>query len=182
MTVTSHRARSFIQSANNNNKKKKKKKKNHIERRKSRFFTVELGASARDRQNRLHISELHIYENSLICKSERQTCIYPKLAYKQINLHISDFFLMTRYRWSVLGRWRNSGETTTQDGHKLYFSGKEDRHENGVGFLVHKDTVNTVMGCQPISSRLITIRLRATPFNITLCRPLLQQQIMMMTK
>ena len=27
--------------------------------------------------------------------------------------------------------------------------------------------MNTVMGCQPISSRLITIRLRATPFNIT---------------
>ena len=49
-----------------------------------------------------------------------------------------------RYRWSVLGfcevRWRNFGETATQDGHKLYFSGKEDRHENGVGFLVHKDT------------------------------------------
>ena len=77
---------------------------------------------------------------------------------------------MRRYRWSVLGlcevRWRNFGETTTQDGHKLYFSGKEDRHENGVGFLVHKDTVNTVMGCQPISSRLITICLRTTPFNI----------------
>ena len=93
---------------------------------------------------------------------------------------------MRRYRWSVLGlcevRWRNSGETTTQDGHKLYFSGKEDRHENGVGFLVHKEAVNTVMGCQPISSRLITIRLRATPFNITLCRPMLQQQIMMMRK
>ena len=85
---------------------------------------------------------------------------------------------MRRYRWSVLGlcevRWKNSGETTTHDGHKLYFSGKEDRHENGVGFLVHKDTVNTVMGCQPISSRLITIRLRATPFNITIvqaCAP-----------
>ena len=28
--------------------------------------------------------------------------------------------------------------------------------------------MNTVMGCQPISSRLITIRLRATPFNITI--------------
>ena len=79
---------------------------------------------------------------------------------------------MRRYRWSVLGlcevRWKNSGETTTQDGHKLYFSGKEDRHENGVGFLVHKDTVNTVMGCQPISSRLITICLRATPFKVTI--------------
>ena len=78
---------------------------------------------------------------------------------------------MRRCRWSVLGlcevRWRNFGETTTQDGHKLYFNGKEDRHENGVGFLVHKDTVNIVMGCQPISIRLITIRLSATPFNIT---------------
>ena len=28
--------------------------------------------------------------------------------------------------------------------------------------------MNTVMGCQPISSRLITIFLRATPFNITI--------------
>ena len=78
---------------------------------------------------------------------------------------------MRRYHWSVLGlcelRSKNFGETTTQDGHQFYFSGKEDGHENGVGFLVHKDTVNTVMGCQPISSRLITIRLEATPFNIT---------------
>ena len=59
---------------------------------------------------------------------------------------------MRRYPWSVLGlcevRWRNFGETATQDGHKLYFSGNEDRHENGVGFLAHKDTVNTVMRCQ----------------------------------
>ena len=35
------------------------------------------------------------------------------------------------------------------------------------GFL-HKDIVNTVMGCRPVSSRLITIRLRAAPFNITI--------------
>ena len=78
---------------------------------------------------------------------------------------------MRRYCWSVLGlcevRWRNFGETTTQDGHKLYFSGKEDRLGIGVDFLVHKDILNTVMGRQPVSSRLITIRLRATPFNIT---------------
>ena len=57
-----------------------------------RYSGTRIYASARDRQNRLHISELHIYENSLICKSERQTCIYPKLAYKHINLHISVFF------------------------------------------------------------------------------------------
>ena len=35
-------------------------------------------------------------------------------------------------------------------------------------FFVHKDIVNTVMECCPVSSRLITIRLRAVPFNITI--------------
>ena len=44
--------------------------------------------------------------------------------------------------------------------------GKKDQHEHGFGFLVHKGIVNTAMGCRPVSSRLITIRLRAVPFNI----------------
>ena len=60
------------------------------------------------------------------------------------------------------------GETTTEEGHKVFFSGKENKHEHGVGFLVQKDFVNTVMGCRLVSSRLITIRLRAVPFNITI--------------
>ena len=79
---------------------------------------------------------------------------------------------MDRYRWNILGlcemRWKNFGETTTEEGHKVFFSGKEDKHEQGVGFLVHKDIVNTVMGCRPVYSRLTTIRLRAVPFNITI--------------
>ena len=50
----------------------------------------------------------------------------------------------------------------------FFFSGKEDKHEHGVGFLVHEDIVNIVSGCRPVSSRLITIRLRAVPFNITM--------------
>ena len=37
-----------------------------------------------------------------------------------------------------------------------------------VGFLVHKDVVDAVLGCRPVSSRLISIRLRAAPFNITI--------------
>ena len=60
---------------------------------------------------------------------------------------------------------KNFGETTTEEGHKVFFSGKEDKHEHGVGFLVHEDIVNIVMGCRPVSSRLISIRLRAVPFN-----------------
>ena len=71
-------------------------------------------------------------------------------------------------------RWKSFGETTTEKGHEVFFSGKEDKYEHGVGFLVHKDIVNTVMGCRPVSSRFITIRLRAVPFNVTIvqaCTP-----------
>ena len=49
-----------------------------------------------------------------------------------------------------------------------FVCGKEDKHKHGVGCLVHKDIVNTVMGCHPISSSLITIRLRAVTFKITI--------------
>ena len=64
-------------------------------------------------------------------------------------------------------RWENFGETSTEEGYKVFFSEKEDKHEHGVGFLVHKDIENTVMGCRPVSSRLITIHLRAVPFKVT---------------
>ena len=66
-------------------------------------------------------------------------------------------------------RWENFGETTTEE--SMRFSSvekKENKHEPGVGFLVHKDTVNTVMGCRPVSSTLITICPRAVHFNITI--------------
>ena len=79
---------------------------------------------------------------------------------------------MNIYRWNILGlcevRWKSIGETSTPEGHKLYFSGRNEKLEQGVGFLIHKNTVNCVMGCRPISSRLVTIRLRATPFDITI--------------
>ena len=82
---------------------------------------------------------------------------------------------MKRYRWNILGlcevRWKNFGETSTPEGHKLFFIGREDRHEHGVGFLIHKDTVNAIMGCRPVSSRLFTIRLKASPFNIIIIIP-----------
>ena len=78
---------------------------------------------------------------------------------------------MNRYKWNILRlgemRWKNFGEIT-EEGHKVFLSGKEDKLEHRVGFLVHKDIVNTVMGCRPVSSRLITIHLRAVPFNITI--------------
>ena len=80
---------------------------------------------------------------------------------------------MDRYRWNILGLCemtrKNFGETTTEEGYLAFFSGKDGCvGENAVGFLVHKDIVNAVMGCRPVSSRLITIRLRAVPLNITI--------------
>ncbi len=79
---------------------------------------------------------------------------------------------LMKYKWNVLGlcetRWKDSGEITTEDHHKFYYSGKLDKHEHGVGFLVNSDTTKAVLGCRPISSRLISIRLRASPFNITI--------------
>ena len=79
---------------------------------------------------------------------------------------------ISRYHWNIVGlcemHWKNFGEISTDDGHKVYFSGEEGKHEYGVGFLVHKNIVGAVLGCQPVSSRLISIRLRAVPFNITI--------------
>ena len=54
---------------------------------------------------------------------------------------------MDIYKWNILRlyemRWKNLGKTTTEEEHRVFFSGKEDKHEHGVGFLVHKDIVNT---------------------------------------
>ena len=67
-------------------------------------------------------------------------------------------------------RWDNFGETITEDGRKVFFRGKEDKHEHGIRFPVHKGIMNTVMGSCPVSSRLIIICQRAVPFNTTIVR------------
>ena len=61
-----------------------------------------------------------------------------------------------------------SGEIPTDGGHRVYSGGKEDKHEQGMGFLVHNDIVKSVIGFRPISGRLMTARLKASPFNITI--------------
>ena len=72
---------------------------------------------------------------------------------------------MDRYRWNILGlcemKWKNFGERTTQEGHKVLFSGKENRHKHGNGFLVHNDIMNTVMGCCPVSFNITKVQVYA---------------------
>ena len=63
-------------------------------------------------------------------------------------------------------RWKNLGEHLT-GGHLLYYSEKFDNHTNGVGFLIHKNIKNLILGCYPISSRLMSTSLRTASPNIT---------------
>ena len=68
-----------------------------------------------------------------------------------------------------MGLLKTLDETTTEEGHNVFlFSGKDDKCKHGIGSLIRKDIMNTVMGCHPISNRLITICLRAVPFNVTI--------------
>ena len=65
---------------------------------------------------------------------------------------------MDRYHWNILGfckiRWDNFDDMSSDDRHKVYFSGEGDRHEYGVVFfLVHKDMMSAVLGYRPVSSK-----------------------------
>ena len=46
---------------------------------------------------------------------------------------------MDKYRWNIFGlcemRWKKLGEITTEEGHKVFFSEKGDKHEHGIKFL-----------------------------------------------
>ena len=76
------------------------------------------------------------------------------------------------YCWDIIGlsevRWTGSGETSTEDGHKIWFSGEEKKHQHGVAFIVRKEITGSVISCMPISSRLISICVSAKPHNMTI--------------
>lgn len=78
---------------------------------------------------------------------------------------------LKRYRWDIIGlaevRWTGFGEVTTDEGHKIWYSGDSTKHQHGVAFIVSKEAVKTVISCTPISCRLISIRISAKPHNIT---------------
>lgn len=91
----------------------------------------------------------------------------PKSLHARYNITVG-----TR-KWDWRESWRNNtrneempmaaflvsvkyvGKTSTIiEGHKLYFSGNAESHEHGGGFLLHKDTVNAIMVCWPVSNQL----------------------------
>ena len=49
----------------------------------------------------------------------------------------------------------------------MFISVEKKTNMISCGFHVHKDMANAALGCPPVSSRLISIRLGAAPLNIT---------------
>ena len=78
---------------------------------------------------------------------------------------------LKRYRWNILGlaevRWTGFGETTTDEGQKIWYCGEDSKHQYGVVFIVRKEVVGSIISFTPVSSRLISIRISARPRNIT---------------
>ncbi|CAF4692807.1 unnamed protein product, partial [Rotaria sp. Silwood2] len=75
---------------------------------------------------------------------------------------------MKRFRFDVIGisevRWTGKGETPNGD---FIWSGEDTTHTRGVGMLLSAKAKKTLIGYNPISSRVITARFNATPFKLT---------------
>ena len=76
----------------------------------------------------------------------------------------------------VLGeevKWTGMGEFNSDD-HYIYYCGQESLRRNGVAIMVNKRVLNAVLGCNLKNDRMISVRLRGKPFNITViqvCAP-----------
>ena len=77
---------------------------------------------------------------------------------------------MKRYNLDVLGisemRWTESGKMDS-DGTTIFYSGGS-KHERGVGIMLTAKVAQTVISWEPVSDRIITVRLQARYFNVSL--------------
>ncbi|CAF3418587.1 unnamed protein product [Rotaria sp. Silwood2] len=75
---------------------------------------------------------------------------------------------MKRFRFDVIGisevRWTGKRETSCGD---FIWSGEETTHNRGVGMLISATAKQTLIGYNPISSRVITARFNTIPFKLT---------------
>ena len=78
---------------------------------------------------------------------------------------------MSRCGISALGitetHWTGKGHFTTATGELVIFSGSQD-HRAGVGVILSKSVSNSMIAYRAISDRVLYVRIRAAPFNISL--------------
>lgn len=70
------------------------------------------------------------------------------------------------YRWSIVGlaetRWTGAGEFTKDDYRIIYSGRKDDKHQEGVAFVLRKEASNALLGYKCLGSRIITARFRTS--------------------
>ena len=64
-------------------------------------------------------------------------------------------------------RWEGQGHFTTLEGHTIIYSGRTTQGRSGVAIWVHKKIFGSILGYEPINDRILTVRLKAKPRNIT---------------
>ena len=77
---------------------------------------------------------------------------------------------MARVNIDILGiselKWTEMGEFNSDD-HYIYYCGQESLRRNGVAIIVNKRAQNAVLGCNFKNNKMISVRFRGKPFNIT---------------
>ena len=66
-------------------------------------------------------------------------------------------------------RWTVSGRLTTTTGETVLYSGRDDnQHHEGVAVILKKGEEKCLMEWKPISSRLMTVRLKGKQANLSI--------------
>ena len=79
---------------------------------------------------------------------------------------------LERYKIQICGLtevwWKQKGHFTTNNGHKVVYSGHDELQRQGVALWMNREVASSLLSYEPINSRLISVRLQASPVNITI--------------
>ncbi|KAK3800733.1 hypothetical protein RRG08_003138 [Elysia crispata] len=79
---------------------------------------------------------------------------------------------MERIKLNILGicehRWKGQGHLTTPKGGKFIYSAREQPGHSGVGILLEKETTKSLIGYNPISDRILIVRIQGRKKNMAL--------------
>lgn len=64
--------------------------------------------------------------------------------------------------------WSGSGHYTSKSGNTIYFSGHQSDSIHGVAMIIPKSLHSSVLGYNPVSSRILTIKINAKPCKLNI--------------
>ena len=67
---------------------------------------------------------------------------------------------VSEMKWTGMGNFKS-------DNHEVYYCGQDTQRRNGVAFICTDEVRRCVMGFNPVSDRIATIRLQYKPVNMT---------------